>query len=592
MHPIQRRLLAEEFSRIRRPDERRRYAASQRRGRIDANPHQVDAVAFALSRIPDGGCILADEVGLGKTIEAGLVIAQLLAEGSRRILLIVPKSLIGQWQTELHTLFGIETQLVQLDPDTVTGDGVFLVNREFAGGLRGAPLISSADPFDLVVIDEAHELFANIYKRFNQQDRYVTDSKHAQTAHRVRDFLKASRTPVLLLTATPIQNSLLELWGLVHFVEPQDQLLGTLSTFRKVFANQEAKEQGLGHEQAFELRQRLRSVLQRTLRRQAQNFLEVPFVERQAKTIEYSVTDEERKLYLDITAWLMSPELYAFPAISRRILIVGFHRRMASSMAALEASLQNVAARLRKELGGAATDWTDTLHEFADDLEEDVSDLTADGDSEGDSAEHAASAEDLSPRQRRMKGVKEELRQVEQFIDRAQQLSRDSKGECLLATLKVIQERAEQGQGTGKVVIFTESLKTQDYLFDLLTQHRYAPTDITLFRGNNSHARAREAFEIWREEVGATLPRENLPSREVGERLALIHEFKTRSNIFIATEAGAKGLNLQFCETLINYDLPWNPQRIEQRIGRIHRYGQKLGVTVFNLIDRGNERRS
>src|ERR1043166_9548946 len=99
-HPIQRRYHAEQLVRLRRADEEERYAASQRQGRIDPNPHQIDAVIFALKRIPEGGCILADEVGLGKTIEAGLIISQLMADGMRRVLLIVPKSLLGQWQTE------------------------------------------------------------------------------------------------------------------------------------------------------------------------------------------------------------------------------------------------------------------------------------------------------------------------------------------------------------------------------------------------------------------------------------------------------------------------------------------------------------
>src|SRR5438132_3728158 len=102
--PIQRRLLAEDLVRLRRPDEQQRYAASHRRGRIDPNPHQIDAVVFALRRIPLGGCILADEVGLGKTIEAGLVISQLFFEGKRRVLLIVPKTLLAQWQKELLDL--------------------------------------------------------------------------------------------------------------------------------------------------------------------------------------------------------------------------------------------------------------------------------------------------------------------------------------------------------------------------------------------------------------------------------------------------------------------------------------------------------
>jgi SNF2 family DNA or RNA helicase len=107
LHPIHRRYYAEDLVRRRRAGEARRYAASQRQGRIDPNPHQIDAVMFALERMPEGGCVLADEVGLGKTIEAGLVIAQLLAEGAQRILIILPRSLVGQWQDELFTLFGI-----------------------------------------------------------------------------------------------------------------------------------------------------------------------------------------------------------------------------------------------------------------------------------------------------------------------------------------------------------------------------------------------------------------------------------------------------------------------------------------------------
>lgn len=219
-HPIQRRLLAEELVRLRRADEQRRYAASQRRGRIDPNPHQIDAVIFALRRIPEGGCILADEVGLGKTIEAGLVIAQLLAEGMRRVLLIVPKSLLGQWQAELYTLFGIEAREGHPDPEAFAGSGVFLVHREFAGGLKGASLLKSVDPFDLVVIDEAHEVFAGVYKRFDKDGNYDESSKDAVAAGRVRELVKLGGMPVLLLTATPIQNSLTELWGLAQYVEP------------------------------------------------------------------------------------------------------------------------------------------------------------------------------------------------------------------------------------------------------------------------------------------------------------------------------------------------------------------------------------
>src|SRR3954468_19222799 len=109
-HPIHRRLLAEKLLGLRRSTEGRRYASAQRSGRIDVNPHQVDAVIFALGRIREGGCILADEVGLGKTIEAGLVMPQLLAEGARRVLLVAPKSLLGQWKQELFQLFDLEAR--------------------------------------------------------------------------------------------------------------------------------------------------------------------------------------------------------------------------------------------------------------------------------------------------------------------------------------------------------------------------------------------------------------------------------------------------------------------------------------------------
>src|SRR5687767_5414704 len=135
--PIQRRLLAEDLVRLRRPDEQRRYAACQRQGRIDPNPHQIDAVVFALKRIPEGGCILADEVGLGKTIEAGLVIAQLLAEGKQRVLLITPKALLGQWRQELFSLFSIEATEHAAGVD-VALPGVFLVTRDVAGSESGA----------------------------------------------------------------------------------------------------------------------------------------------------------------------------------------------------------------------------------------------------------------------------------------------------------------------------------------------------------------------------------------------------------------------------------------------------------------------
>ncbi|MEE8526082.1 MAG: SNF2-related protein, partial [Thermoanaerobaculia bacterium] len=569
-HPIHRRWLAEQFVRLRRADERRRYAASQRRGRIDPNPHQVDAVIFALGRVREGGCILADEVGLGKTIEAGLIIVQLMAEGAQRVLIVVPKPLQGQWQQELYTLFGVEVSDGSLADETaLDGGGVFLVGREWAGGERGSERLLAAEPFDLCVIDEAHEIFAGIYKRYDRHGVYQPGSPHAQMAGRVKELVAG--TPVLLLTATPIQNSLVELWGLVQYVEPTGTLLGDVSTFRQVFCDGDDGKLVAGQDE--ELRQRLATVCKRTLRRQAQEFLERPFVNRQARLFEYSMTDEEKALYEDLTRFLLEPSLAAFRGNQRRLLIISFHRQMASSVRALTASLDKVAERLRRMLGGISLEALDAEGlSLADDLEEEVEETEVD--------EGAPPAPDR---------VRAELERVESFIARAEALPRDSKADTLINAVKLVLSRAERGEGSGKMVIFTESLSTQKYIRDLLLIAGLAKDDVTLFRGQNEGPRVAAALERWKREVGDAIPAYNRPSCAVAVRMALVHEFRTRSRVFVSTEAGAKGLNLQFCDTLVNYDLPWNPQRIEQRIGRCHRYGQEHDVTVINFLTPDNQ---
>lgn len=563
-HPIQRRQLAERLVRLRRADEEERYASSQRQGRIDPNPHQIDAVIFALKRIPEGGCILADEVGLGKTIEAGLTIAQLRAEGAaRRVLLIVPKPLLGQWLDELYRLFGIQGTEGRMQPGGFDGDGVFLVGREIAGSERGAATLSAAAQFDLCVIDEAHEIFANIYRRHDRFGIERTDSPEARIASRVRLFLRQS--PVLLLTATPIQNNLTELWGLVQYVEPTGTLLGALQTFRNVFCDGDDRQLAEGQDD--ELRRRIETVVQRTLRRQAQEFMEQPFVGRRAQVFEYFMTPEERSLYDDVTAYLLEPRLFAFQGSQRQLLLIGFHRLMGSSIRALAVSLGKVAGRLSSILKGLPPGET-----ILEDLETDE-DIALDTSAAGETPDPVL--------------VRKELERVGDFISRASALSGDSKASKLLDVIRVISEREPDRR---KAVIFTESLVTQDYLREiLLNSGEFTADEVTLFRGENDSPRATEALGRWQTEVGDNLPPYQKPSRTVAVRLALVHEFKTRSRIFISTEAGAKGLNLQFCDTIINYDLPWNPQRIEQRIGRCHRYGQQHDVTVVNFLAADNE---
>ena len=393
----------------------------------------------------------------------------------------------------------------------------------------------------------------------------------------MRKIIGAS--PVLLLTATPIQNSLAELWGLVQYVDPTGTLLGTKPVFENVFCAG-GDGRGVAAEQAQELKRRLGSVIQRTLRRQAQEFLDKPFVGRRAQLFEYRMGPAERALYDNVTDYLLSPQLYAFHGRSRQLLLLGFHRRMASSTAALAASLDRVAGRLRALLEGDSD--PGTLLAFAGDLEDDPMDATP-------TTEDAASPVAEAAGETAVDGAaaREELALVEDFARRARALPRDSKADSLVTAVRLVVARPEDRR---KVVIFTESLTTQDYLRKLLLgQTELVDGDITLFRGVNDSARALGALRVWREEVEPDIAPHLRPSPTVAVRLALVHEFRTRSVVLISSEAGAKGLNLQFCDTVVNYDLPWNPQRIEQRIGRCHRYGQKRDVTVINFLAKDNE---
>ena len=555
---------------MRRAGEKRRYVAAQRRGRVDPNPHQIEAVTFALKRIPQGGCILADEVGLGKTIEAGLVIAQLLAEGKNRVLVIVPRPLLGQWQIELRDLFGIKAHEAADDNVDVSAAGVFLAGREYAGGERGFERLRRAPPFDLCLIDEAHEVFAGIHRRYNKDGSYDENSPHARTAHRVKQLIGIA--PVLLLTATPMQNSLDELWALVGYIDRTGTLLGDKPTFDALFK----REGDVGAEQAGELQRRLKQVVQRTLRRQAMPYLERPFVGRQARLYRYRMSAAEKTLYDDVTEYLLEPELFAFRGSARKLLLIGFHRRMASSNAALAASLTGVAARLGRLLEGGPP----VASRDFDDLEDDAEEMAP-----ADDAPAAQAPADTPPPSQA--AIRAELDRVESFIRRAKALPADSKAESLVKVVRQVMDRPADRR---KVLIFTESLTTQDYLHGLLANKtQLSEQDITLFRGVNNSRRATTALRVWREEVEAQTAGHLRPSPGAAVRLALVHEFQTRSTVMIATEAGAKGLNLQFCDTIVNYDLPWNPQRIEQRIGRCHRYGQQRDVTVFNFLAEDNE---
>lgn len=571
-HPLQRAWHAHELLRLRSSSDQLRAGAALRAGRVDPNPHQIEAVRFALERLPEGGAVLADEVGLGKTIEAGLVAAQRLAEGAQRILLLAPKPLIGQWRQELETLFGLHPRE---GVEAWGPPGVVLLGREAATSGRGLQALLEGPEPDLLIVDEAHEIFSGLHQRFDKAGLYLPESSKAARAGALYEWLRSSDTPVLLLTATPVQNSLLELWSLAQYIDRSGTCLGTLPTFRTLFSA-DSRDRALANEAEPELRRRLREVVQRTLRRQAQEFLPQPFVDRHARTLNYRLSDAEKALSDDVSDYLLTPRLAAFGGRARRLLLIGFHRRMASSRRALAQSLDMLERRLQGMLSGQKDERLEVeLQRLAVDVEP-----GEDGPLEEDEATTPMSEAE----------IRAELVRVQNLASRARGLEGDAKLEALRGALGWVVRDRSGGSGSGKMVIFTESLATQAYLHEALLEEAWLqPEDITLFNGSNQGARAREALERWQSETQSGVPVAERPHPDVALRLALVHELKTRSKVLIASEAGAKGLNLQFCETVVNYDLPWNPQRIEQRIGRCHRYGQTRSVTVINFVAENNE---
>lgn len=596
------RILVEKLLLKRNPLDYKAYIETFRESLIDANPHQIEAVVSALEKLEGGGgCILADEVGLGKTIEAGLVISQFRARRRFNILVIVPTSLAGQWNNELRTLFQVPSRIIDskdvrknkgADPSALFSEpGVYIMGRELASRLAKQRVITNLE-WDLIVADEAHEVFANIYKRFSPKDgSYREDSKQNLTAAHLYRLFK--RTPLLLLTATPIQNDILELWGLAAYILPENKNhLGRLDHFKGLFL----PKGHLADDKLPELRQRVGNFLVRNLRHNAQAFMDYKFTDRCCETLNFNMDNEEKQLYRDISAYLERDDIYAYgnrgrveigpdkSAGIRTLLKMSYRRALGSSFSALQNSLEKIARRLEKLRSHHPVNLLEAI--ATDDAGNDEEDILALGieNSEGqDTAPMMAEGD--------MPGLEAEIAEVQGYIQRARGISETAKDNVLVNTLPKL--FADTERFYPKAVIFTTYVATQKHLRSILEANGFAG-QVTLFSGSSKRSpeereEIKRIVSIWEDEVGINIPPVEKPSGDILERTAIVHYFKTRKQILISTEAGAKGLNLQFCNILINYDLPWNPQRIEQRIGRCHRYGQQKDVLVINCINEDNE---
>lgn len=548
-----------------------KLTASLHDAQVDLTPHQIDAALFAFKSPMSNGAILADEVGLGKTIEAGIILSQHWAEYKRRLLVICPANLRKQWSAELFEKFFLPSFILEtksfnqeiekgnLNP--FSKDGIIICSYQFAK--TKAPYLHHTQ-WDLVVIDEAHRL-RNVYKPNNRIANAIKDA-----------LLKRKK---VLLTATPLQNSILELYGLVSIID--EFVFGDLKSFKSQFSKI------LTESDYHLLRNRLQPVCKRTLRRQVLEYIR--YTKRIAICEEYYPTDDEQKLYELVSAYLQRSQLYALPNSQRQLMTMVLRKLLASSTYAIYGTLTRLINRLEDILRQQETSLpneslTSDICLDYDGIDDNI-DYWVDDEEEVNSMIACESAPEYCLHPNEIEGIKNELSDLREFQTLAAKIRRNSKAEHLFVALNKGLEELEKLGANKKALLFTESRRTQDFLFELLEKKGYKGK-VVLFNGSNSDKQSTAIYKDWLEKYKGSS--KITGSATADKRAAIVEYFRDNATIMIATEAAAEGINLQFCSLVVNYDMPWNPQRIEQRIGRCHRYGQKHDVVVIYFLNKRN----
>ena len=541
--------------------------------RIEPQLHQV-FVAHRVTQKLQPRMILADEVGLGKTIEAGLIIKELRARGLlERVLIVVPASLQLQWQSELKSKFNEEFEVLDGAALRFLGRGKanpwmarqnVICSLPFAASPKRAEQIIEAE-WDLVVFDEAHRVRRTL----------LGASKIRTTqAYRLADELKDQVNGLLLLTATPMQVHPFELYSLIELVEPGlFPAFSTYNTRRGFLPRLNALMRDLKGWNALSDSERSSAVRAhaelldelgippgsalRTLSddRQRVRLMDVlvdkhplagalvrnrkaevgGFTPREARRVPVELEDDELTLYQDVTSYLR--EGYNQARAKRNtalgFVMVTYQKMLASSSNAVKQSFRRRIAKLKGQLNDAAA----TAKPVSENRLEELRD-----------AEEATTALTELESAADPGGLLLEIKQLEDLVERLGHVH-DSKAETLLTALDAVFGDHPQE----KVVVFTQFIETQEFLAAALRHNGYT---VSVFNGQMS----------------------------LDEKEEAVRSFKAQDQVLISTEAGGEGRNFQFCHLMVNYDLPWNPMRVEQRIGRLDRIGQKYPVRIYNLF--------
>ncbi len=488
--------------------------------KIDPLPHQIEAVYGYILKLPRIRFLIADDPGAGKTIMAGLVIKELKLRGlARRILIVVPGHLKDQWRRELKERFS--ENFVIVDRSVIEahyGENVWekenqiITSIDFAKQEDILPSLQSVH-WDLVIVDEAHKMAAYRYG-----DKLVKTARY-----KLGEVLSKTSEHLLFLTATP------------HKGDPENFRLFLDLLEPGFFSSAEMLKESI--------KNRDNPLFIRRLKEDLKDFEGRPlFLPRHVKTIKFRITDEEMKLYNELSKYVITQYNKALQRDKKRNIafaLLILQRRMASSVYAVKRSLERRKKKLEELLRGKREKPIKVVFDI-----EEIDDYD-----ERQRWEIEESWETLSVAENKEE-LEKEIRTIDRLIKMADEIIK-KESEIKLKELKKLMTSKELKDQ--KILIFTESRDTLEYLVDKIRSWGYS---VTYIHGG----------------------------MKLEDRIRAEQIFKNEAQVMVATEAAGEGINLQFCNIMINYDIPWNPSRLEQRMGRIHRYGQTKEVFVFNLV--------
>ncbi|CAN5882732.1 helicase-related protein [soil metagenome] len=514
--------------------------------RVDPLPHQLEAVYDYFMKLPRIRFLLADDPGAGKTIMAGLLIKELKIRGLiKRTLIVTPANLSFQWQREMKDKFRENFELIRSDVLRANyGSNPWQEKNQVITSVSWVSRIEDAKEsllrshWDLIIVDEAHKMSA-----------YDTDKK--TLAYKLGESLSGMTDHYLLMTATP------------HKGDPENFRLFLELLDRDVYGDVKSLEEAMRRREAPFYLRRVKEALV-TFPDPDTGKVKMLFTKRHVQTSEFQITDDEWDFYDALTRYVEDQSIKAASDDSARGRALGFtmamlQRRFASSVYAVRRSLERMKEKRERILadpeGYRQEQITKKLPEDFEDLpEEERQDVINQLEGVVASVDPAA--------------LKEEIFQLSKLIDLARTLETREVESKLVKLRDVITEHGVFADPKMKLLIFTEHKDTLDYLV-----------------GDGKDGRPFGKLREWGLTVtqihgGMKIGDRDTPSSRIGAE----REFKEECQVLVATEAAGEGINLQFCWFMINYDIPWNPVRLEQRMGRIHRYGQEKDCLVFNFV--------